>query len=67
MHIDTGWKFKEMYDFRDRVVKENNLDFIIYKNIIEVYTIIRQLPLNNYKLILYLFFFFFVNNYLTSL
>ena len=58
MHIDTGWKFKEMYDFRDRVVKENNLDFIIYKNIIEVYTIIRQLPLNNYKLILYLFFFF---------
>ena len=33
MHIDTGWKFKEMYDFRDRVVKEKNLDFIIYKNL----------------------------------
>ena len=27
VHIDTGRKFKEMYDFRDRYVKEWGLDF----------------------------------------
>ena len=25
LHIDTGWKFKEMISFRDRVYKENKL------------------------------------------
>ena len=30
MHIDTGWKFKEMYDFRDKI--KNDIDLIIYKN-----------------------------------
>lgn len=30
MHIDTGWKFKEMYAFRDKIAKQINL--IVYKN-----------------------------------
>lgn len=32
MHVDTGWKFKEMYDFRDRMVKDFDLDLIIHQN-----------------------------------
>ena len=30
MHIDTGWKFKEMYKFRDKISEK--IDLIIYKN-----------------------------------
>lgn len=30
LHIDTGYKFKEMYDFRDKVAKE--IDLLIYKH-----------------------------------
>ena len=30
MHIDTGWKFREMYQFRDKILKKVNL--IVYKN-----------------------------------
>ncbi len=30
LHIDTGWKFKEMYDFRDKIAKDINL--LIYKH-----------------------------------
>lgn len=32
MHIDTGYKFKEIYDFRDKYAKEWNLNLIIAKN-----------------------------------
>ncbi len=32
MHVDTGWKFKEMYEFRDRLVKEYELDLIVHRN-----------------------------------
>ena len=32
MHIDTGYKFKEMYDFRKRIVEENKADLIVYRN-----------------------------------
>ena len=32
MHIDTGWKFKEMIAFRDRIAREHNLDMIVYTN-----------------------------------
>lgn len=32
LHIDTGWKFKEMYEFRDRIIKECGAKLIIYKN-----------------------------------
>ena len=32
IHIDTGFKFKEIYDFRDKVAKKWNLNLIISKN-----------------------------------
>lgn len=32
MHIDTGWKFKEMISFRDRIMKEKGLDLIVWRN-----------------------------------
>lgn len=33
MHIDTTWKFKEMYDFRDNyVAKQLGLDLLVYTN-----------------------------------
>jgi len=32
MHLDTGYKFKEIYQFRDKYVKEWNLNLIICKN-----------------------------------
>ena len=28
MHVDTRWKFQEMYRFRDRMVEEMGLDLI---------------------------------------
>jgi len=32
MHIDTGWKFKEMIRFRDETAKRLGLELIIYTN-----------------------------------
>lgn len=32
LHVDTGFKFKEMYDFRDRYVKEIGAELIVYRN-----------------------------------
>jgi sulfate adenylyltransferase subunit 2 len=32
MHIDTTWKFKEMIEFRDKMVKELGLDLIVHVN-----------------------------------
>lgn len=32
MHIDTTWKFQEMYAFRDKIVKEFDLDLIRHVN-----------------------------------
>lgn len=32
LHIDTGWKFREMYIFRDNTAKSNDLDLLVYKN-----------------------------------
>ena len=32
MHIDTGWKFREMISFRDETVKRLGLDLIIHTN-----------------------------------
>ena len=32
IHIDTGYKFKQMYEFRDRIAKEWGLDLIVTKN-----------------------------------
>lgn len=32
MHIDTNWKFKEMYEYRDNLINDNSEEFIIFKN-----------------------------------
>ena len=32
MHVDTTWKFKEMIEFRDKMVKELGLDLLVHIN-----------------------------------
>jgi len=32
LHIDTSYKYKEMYEFRDRFTAENDLDLIVSRN-----------------------------------
>lgn len=32
LHVDTRWKFKEMIEFRDKVIKEYDLDLIVHIN-----------------------------------
>jgi sulfate adenylyltransferase subunit 2 len=32
LHIDTGWKFKEMIKFRDEIAKKHDLNLIIHQN-----------------------------------
>ena len=32
LHVDTTWKFRDMYAFRDRMVAELGLDLIVYQN-----------------------------------
>jgi len=32
LHVDTGFKFKEMYKFRDMMAKKVGFDLIVYKN-----------------------------------
>lgn len=32
LHIDTGWKFKEMYTFRDQIKKNHGLELITHLN-----------------------------------
>lgn len=32
LHVDTNWKFKEMYDFRNHVAKQINAELIIHCN-----------------------------------
>ena len=32
LHIDTRWKFKEMYLFRDHMVQEIGMDLLVYTN-----------------------------------
>ncbi len=32
LHIDTSYKFPEMYEFRDRMAKEVGLDLIVHRN-----------------------------------
>ncbi|MEQ1485687.1 sulfate adenylyltransferase subunit CysD [Methyloglobulus sp.] len=32
LHVDTTWKFKEMIDFRDKMVKSLGLDLLVYIN-----------------------------------
>ena len=32
LHIDTGWKFREMIAFRDHVAEKHGLDMLVYTN-----------------------------------
>ena len=32
LHVDTRWKFREMYAFRDRMVRELGLELLVYTN-----------------------------------
>ncbi|MCM2281077.1 MAG: sulfate adenylyltransferase subunit 2, partial [Bdellovibrionaceae bacterium] len=32
LHVDTGWKFRDMYAFRDRMVRELGVDLIVHIN-----------------------------------
>jgi sulfate adenylyltransferase subunit 2 len=32
MHVDTGWKFDEMYQFRDLMASDAGMQLIVYKN-----------------------------------
>jgi len=32
MHVDTTWKFRDMYVMRERMAKESGMELIVYKN-----------------------------------
>lgn len=32
LHVDTRWKFQEMYDFRDRVARESGMQLLVHIN-----------------------------------
>ncbi len=32
MHVDTTWKFREMYEFREQMTKDVGFDLIVFKN-----------------------------------
>ncbi len=32
LHVDTGWKFKDMYTLRDRVAAEPGINLLVHKN-----------------------------------
>ena len=32
LHVDTGWKFRDMYALRDKIGAEAGIDLIVYKN-----------------------------------
>jgi sulfate adenylyltransferase subunit 2 len=32
LHVDTRWKFRAMYDFRDAVAKDSNMELIVHIN-----------------------------------
>ena len=32
LHVDTTWKFKAMYELRDRVARESGMELIVYHN-----------------------------------
>jgi sulfate adenylyltransferase subunit 2 len=32
LHVDTRWKFREMYAFRDRLVREHGLELLVHVN-----------------------------------
>ena len=32
LHVDTGWKFREIYEFRDRTAKAYGCELLVHKN-----------------------------------
>lgn len=32
LHVDTGWKFREMYTFRDKMAAESGMDLLVHIN-----------------------------------
>jgi len=32
LHVDTTWKFKDMYALRDRMARESGMDLLVYQN-----------------------------------
>jgi sulfate adenylyltransferase subunit 2 len=32
LHVDTAWKFRDMYEFRDRMAREHGLDMRVFRN-----------------------------------
>jgi sulfate adenylyltransferase subunit 2 len=32
LHVDTTWKFRDMYALRDRVAEESNMELLVYRN-----------------------------------
>ncbi len=32
LHVDTTWKFKAMYELRDRMARESGMELLVYKN-----------------------------------
>src|ERR1700761_5070592 len=32
LHVDTTWKFRAMYEFRDRMAAESGMKLIVYQN-----------------------------------
>src|SRR3954469_5823810 len=32
LHVDTGWKFKAMYEMRERMARESGMDLIVHQN-----------------------------------
>jgi sulfate adenylyltransferase subunit 2 len=32
LHVDTTWKFKAMYDLRDRMARESGMELLVHKN-----------------------------------
>ena len=32
LHVDTTWKFKAMYEFRDRMARESAMQLLVYQN-----------------------------------
>jgi sulfate adenylyltransferase subunit 2 len=32
LHVDTTWKFKAMYELRDRMARDSGMELIVYRN-----------------------------------